>query len=391
MDRRTLGVLFLGLFLVMMGFGIIIPALPYYTLEHHGDARTVGFLMASYSAMNVLFAPAWGRLSDRIGRKPVFMVGILGLGLSFSLFGLASSLPQLFAARILGGILGAAALPTAFAYVGDHSPAESRAKHIGLLGAALGLGMVVGPAIGGLAGHYGHQMPFFVSGALSLVTCGFVAARLPGGLPPQIAHKPTWLQALQQTGAKLWPFYALSFSHTFAFAALEATLVLYAKDIFGLSIGQVGGVFAIMALVSAAVQGGLVGRLVTRFGEARIVQSGALVLSTGLILTVWASHIGSMTMALCWTGIGSALLRSSLATGVSKGAEAGQGTALGMLQSFESLARVFGPATGGMLYVASAHRPYYVGALIMLGAYFLAMATLRPQPVTATETAGVTS
>jgi DHA1 family multidrug resistance protein-like MFS transporter len=378
MDKRTLGVLFAGMFLVMLGFGIIIPALPYYTLEMHGDSRTVGFLMASYSVMNVLFAPLWGRLSDRIGRKPIFMIGIAGLGVSFLLFGLATTMPQLFAARIVGGILGAAALPTAFAIVGDRSEPDQRGKAIGMLGAGLGLGMVVGPAIGGIAGQFGHHIPFIVAGVSSFLTCAFIGATLPGGLPPAIAHKPTWMQALRETGSALWPFYLLTFLATFAFTNMEATFVLYAKDRFALSIGQVGGIFATMGFVSAAVQGGMVGKLVTKHGEAAIIKAGAIVLASGLLVVVATSQVWTLTLAMCWTGIGSALLRSALSTGVSKGAQAGQGTAMGMQQSFESLARVAGPAAGGMLYFAHHAWPYIAGGSLMLVAFLFAVAVLRP-------------
>jgi MFS family permease len=386
MDKRTLGILFAGLFLVMLGFGIIIPALPYYTLEMHGDSRTVGFLMASYSVMNVIFAPLWGRLSDRIGRKPIFMIGIAGLGLSFLLFGMASSMPQLFAARIIGGILGAAALPTAFAIVGDRSPADQRAKAIGMLGAGLGLGMVVGPAIGGLAGHFGHHVPFLVAGVSSFLTCAFIGAMLPGGLPPAIEHKPTWMQALRETGTTLWPFYLLTFVQTFAFTNMEATFVLYAKDRFALTIGQVGGIFATMGFVSAAVQGGMVGRLVQKHGEAAIVKAGTLFLGTGLFFVIMSNHVWELTLALCWMGIGSALLRSGLSTGVSKGAQAGQGTAMGLQQSFESLARVFGPAVGGMLYFTHHQWPYVAGGALMILAFLFAM-TMLPARRPGTEPA----
>ncbi|MBC7542165.1 MAG: MFS transporter [Candidatus Sericytochromatia bacterium] len=379
MDKRTLGILFFGLFLVMLGFGIIIPALPYYTLEMHGDARTVGFLMASYSIMNVIFAPLWGRLSDRIGRKPIFMTGIAGLGLSFVLFGLATNMPQLFGARILGGILGAAALPTAFAIVGDRSPPEARAKSVGLLGAAVGLGMVVGPAIGGLAGQYSHKLPFFIAGVTSLLTVFFIAAMLPGGLPPAIKHKPTWRQALQETGSALWPLYLLTFVSTFAFTNMEATFVLFAKDRFALTIGQVGGLFATMALVSAGVQGGMVGKLVQKHGEGTIIKTGTAILASGLFFVILAGNYWALTLAMCWTGVGSALMRSALATGVSKGAQSGQGTAMGMLQSFESMARVVGPAVGGMLYYSHPDWPYLAGSLVMAGAFFFALAVLRPK------------
>lgn len=377
MDRKTLGILFAGLFLVMVGFGIIIPALPYYTLELQGNATTVGLLMASYSVMNFLCAPLWGRLSDRIGRKPVLVTGIAGLGISFILFGLGSTLPELFGARIIGGILGAAALPTAFAYVGDHSPPESRAKYIGMLGAALGLGMVVGPAIGGFAGLYGHHVPFLVAGASSFVTAAFIAAKLPGGLPPATAHKSGWRQALQETGAALWPYYLLAFVQTFAFTTMEATFALFAKDRFALGIGHVAGILTLMSFVSAGVQGGLVGRLVSRHGVPAIVKAGCLILGIGFLGMTVVASTWQMVVAMTVIGIGSALMRSSLTTGVSTGAHAGQGTAMGLLQSFESLARVFGPAIGGLLYVLGPSEPYVAASVLMAIALALSLMSLQ--------------
>jgi DHA1 family multidrug resistance protein-like MFS transporter len=378
LSKRPMAILFATLFLVMTGFGIVIPALPYHTLELQGNARTVGFLLASYSAMNVVCAPLWGRLSDRIGRKPVLLVGIIGLSVSFLWFGLASSLWQLFAARILGGALGAAALPTAMAYAGDISRPEERAKALGILGAGLGLGMVVGPALGGLAGSWGHQVPFLIAAALALTTALFVALVLPKGTPEVSQYLP-FAEALQRTGKALWPFYALTFLQMLAFTNLEATFVLYAKDRFGLGILHVGLMFMVMGLVSAGFQGGGVGKLITRFGPASVSRSGALVLGLSFGLIPLANHPLALLAAFCVTGMGAALLRTSLATGVSRGATAGQGTAMGLIQSFDSLARVFGPMLGGLLYSLSPESPYLLGLGLMGAAAALAWAAL-PSP-----------
>lgn len=374
-SKRLLAILFVTLFLVMTGFGIIIPALPYQTLDLQGDARTVGFLMASYSVMNVLCAPIWGRISDRIGRKPVLLVGILGLGASFIAFGLGSTLPQLFAARIAGGMLGAAALPTAMAYAGDISTPEGRAKAIGILGAGLGLGMVVGPALGGVAGHWGHHVPFFAAGGLAILT-GLVVALILPSRPPEVSQYQPFFAALRETGGKLWPFYLLTFMQMLAFTNLEATFVLYAKDRFHLSILQVGLMFMVMGLVSAGFQGGGVAKLISRFGAAAITRAGAVTLGISFPLLLISPNALVFLLAFCVTGIGAALLRTSLATGVSRGATAGQGTAMGLMQSFDSLARIFGPLFGGLLYAMTPASPFLFGLGVMAVASGLALAIL---------------
>lgn len=385
--RRLLAILFTTLFLVMTGFGIVIPALPYLTLELQGDARTVGFLLASYSLMNVLCAPIWGRLSDRFGRKPVLLIGILGLALSFLWFGLADALWQLFAARILGGALGAAALPTAMAYAGDVTTPEARAKALGILGAGLGLGMVVGPALGGLAGHWGPEVPFLAASALALLTAVIVAVILPSR-PPEVPQYTPLRSVLRETGRRLWPFYSLTFLQMLAFTNLEATYVLYAKDRFGADILQVGLMFMAMGLLSAAVQAGAVGKLIGRFGATAVSRAGMLLLGISLGLIPLAPHPVWLLAVFCLCGIGAALVRTALATGVSRGATSGQGAAMGMMQGFDSLARVFGPAAGGLLYSLHPSWPYLLGMLLMGAAMALSWLVLpsergqglRPNP-----------
>lgn len=380
MEKRTLLILFATLFCVMTGFGIIIPALPYLTVDvMHHDSRTVGLLLASYSAMNVLCAPFWGRLSDRVGRKPILLVGLAGLAVSFVIFGMAQTTWVLFASRIVGGAFGAAALPTAMAYAGDITTDESRAKALGMLGAGLGLGMVVGPAIGGIAGGLARNnpsLPFFVAAGLTVLTAVFVALALPARQPSG-AERLGLIAALKTTGQTLWPFYLLSFIQMLAFTNMEATFVLYAKDHFHLTMTQVGLMFMAMGLVSAGFQGGGVGKLITRFGEAAVTRSGCVVLGIGFLLTPLAQNSPQLLGAFCFFGVGSALLRTSLSTGVSRGASAGQGTAMGIMQSSESLARVFGPAIGGVFYYMAPSLPYQSGAAVMAIALVLALLTLK--------------
>lgn len=378
MEKRPLLILFATLFCVMTGFGIIIPVLPYIATQLPGtDARTVGFLLASYSLMNVLFAPLWGRLSDRIGRKPVLLTGILGLAASFLVFGLAHDLTLYFVSRLVGGMFGAAALPTAMAYAGDITTSESRAKALGMLGAGLGLGMVVGPAIGGASGHLGFSVPFYVATALCVATAIFVAIALPKGQPSS-EGRVGMLEALKLTGKTLWPYYLLTFIQMLAFTSMEATFVLFAKaPPFNLTVMQTGLMFMAMGLVSAGFQGGGVAKLIKRYGETAITRAGCGVLALGFLLTPLCSNWIELLGAFCFFGIGSAMLRTSLSTGVSRGAAAGQGTAMGMMQSCDSLARVFGPALGGMLFVVRPALTYEAGVAVMVLASVLAFVTMR--------------
>ena len=168
--KRALPILFAVMFLVMVGFGIIIPVLPFYAEDIGANPTQLGFLMGVYSLMQLLFAPMWGRISDRVGRKPVIMIGILGLSLSFLLMGVSSSLWMLFVARIIGGILSSANMPTVMAYVADITSPEDRGKGMGVVGAATGLGFVFGPAIGGVFSKINLTMPFYIAGVTSLIT-----------------------------------------------------------------------------------------------------------------------------------------------------------------------------------------------------------------------------
>ena len=168
-NKHAIGVLFIILFLVMAGFGIVIPNIPYFIEALGGNSTVMGLFMASYSVMQFIFAPLWGRLSDRIGRRPVLLIGLGGYAITFFLFGFVSSLWMLFAIRILAGMISSATLPTAMAYIADITEEDERSKGMGMMGAAMGLGMILGPALGGLLGHQDFSLPFFAAGGLAFL------------------------------------------------------------------------------------------------------------------------------------------------------------------------------------------------------------------------------
>src|SRR5690625_670377 len=192
MQKRILGLLFAVLFLVMMGFSILFPVEPYYLQTFGATSATMGWLTASFSLAQFIFSPLWGRLSDRVGRKPVMMIGMAGYGLSMALFALAQSIPHLFLARSLAGILSSATLPTAMAVISDTTSEENRAKGMGLLGAAFGLGAIFGPFVGGVLGDIAIRLPFFVTALLSLITVVFVWRMLPESLKHEARTESSW-------------------------------------------------------------------------------------------------------------------------------------------------------------------------------------------------------
>ncbi|MNR81382.1 Tetracycline resistance protein, class C [compost metagenome] len=373
MSRKPLFVLFIAIFTVMMGFGVVIPAMPYYARTLHGDAVFIGAMMASYSLAQFLIAPFWGRLSDRYGRKPFLILGLLGYAISFLWFGLANSLTGLLAARTLGGLLSAAVLPAAFATVSDVTTEENRAKGMGVVGAAMGLGMVFGPAIGGWLGHYGLSTPFYAASAIALLAALLTFAMLPESLPRQAAppERTSFLQNLKATPATAWGILAVTFLSTFAFAGFETVFALFVQDRLVLdstsSARTVGMLLAVMGLVSALVQGGLVGRLIKQTGE-RLVLVGGLGLMALTMVSVSATSASAFAFAciLAVMGIAHGVQRPAISSAISKGAGSAQGAALGLMSSFDSLARVLGPLLAGVLYTMQVSLPFYASALALI-------------------------
>lgn len=369
MQRRILPVLFAVLFLVMLGFGSIIPVMPFWAQHFGATAVQMGLLMAIYSFMQFLFSPLWGAYSDRVGRRPVLLLGLAGYVLTFFLLGEARTLWHLYAIRALAGLLSSATLPTAMAMVGDTTTEQDRAKGMGLLGAAMGLGMIFGPGIGGLLSRIELNLPFLVSAGLGAVTLVFAYFLLPESLPAGRSAEPGhrgprmagMLQALQ---GPLAIVYYNAFFVTFSVAGLESTFGYLVADRLGLGPGDVGGIFVAMGLVVVVIQGGLVGKLVNRFGEVRMISWGLFLTGAGFLAVLLAWNLYSMMLLITVFGAGSALLRPSVTTLISKRAPGGQGAAIGLMDAFDSLGRVIGPVAAGALYKFSPAFPYLSGSLI---------------------------
>ncbi|RXJ00622.1 MFS transporter [Anaerobacillus alkaliphilus] len=371
-QTKALPVLFAVMFLVMVGFGIIIPVLPFYAEELGASPTQLGLLMATYSLMQFIFAPMWGRLSDRIGRKPVIMIGILGLSISFFMLAVSTQLWMLFAARIVGGILSSANMPTVMAYVADITSEEDRGKGMGIIGAATGLGFIFGPAIGGVFTNINIHTPFYISGVLSLLTLFFVFFVLKESLEPSQSkdakkEKAPWTTAIR---GPLSMLYFLQLFVSLSLSGLEATFAYYAAKRAGLDSVTLGYIFMIMGLASAVVQG-LMGKLTKRFGEARIIQAGILISATGFGLILLIQDFTTAAIFLAIFGIGNGVIRPSVSSLLTKKSKAGYGMATGYLSSFDSLGRIFGPVLGGLLYSIAVGLPYISGILLSLFAFII--------------------
>lgn len=379
-------IIFLTVFIDLVGFGIIIPMLPFYAEAYGASAFQVGLLAMSFSLMQFLFAPVWGRLSDVIGRRPVILAGLLGSAVSYFAFGLADSLALLFAARIVAGIAGAN-IPTAQAFIADSTTGENRAKGMGLVGAAFGLGFILGPAIGGFLSQWGYHVPAFFAAALSLAN--FVAGLffLPESLPPDRRGGrtgPGRIEAFRRALARpALPLVLLvSFLVMTAFSAFESMFALFAGARFGYGATTIGYLFAWVGLVLAIVQGLLVGRVVSLVGEERLVPVAILLMAVALVGHAVASSVPLLMIAMALLAVGMGFNSPSMLSMISRLADAAdQGSTLGLSQSLASLARIVGPVWGGLVFDHFGPAvPFYLSAALMLVACGISLAAVRGLP-----------
>ena len=409
MNRKpSLLVIFLSVFIDLIGFGIVLPLLPGYAEDNFrpdfsSKGLIIGAIIASFSAMQFLFAPAWGKLSDRIGRRPVMLVSNLGAAGSYALFAIACSmngttgLLWILASRIFAGICGAN-LSVASAYIADISPPEKRSARMGLIGMAFGLGFIFGPAIGAFSVDlFGRQGPGWV--AASFCAANFILgwfilgeSRLPSSAP--VAPRPKfnqWAHTLAQP--KLGLLILIFFFATFCFTCFESTFPLLARHEFGFGgKGQdhrVGYLFTYCGVVSALIQGGVIGRLVKKFGEPKLIFISLLIYAVSLIALPFQTHLPGLLVVLALLAIGSGLNRPPVFGMISLKSPADeQGANLGVAQSFGSLARILGPIFASTLFFVDARLPYLIcgGVALLTGLFtWKFLCTEETIPAVATE------
>ena len=369
MKRSPLVVIFTTVFIDLVGFGIVIPVLPFYAegTRFNATPRTVGFLFASYSVMQLIFSPVLGRLSDKHGRRPVLLVSIIGTGIGFLFLGFATTLWMLFVGRILDGITGGN-ISTAQAYIADITTKENRAKGMGLIGAAFGLGFVFGPAIGGVLSHWGVEVPFLFAAGLCFLNALLLYFTLPETVTPD---HPARISAAGGRGLaqlieslknpRLGFVLIIYFLFIVAFSIMTTTFSLFTMFRFGYDAQHTGYLFAYVGVLAVIVQGGLIGRLVKRFGELPLVIVGALLFAGSLFAVPFVGPQAGGLLGLLIGGglfsIGNSLSAPTLTGLASKSVgPAEQGSILGVTQSVASLARAVGPVLAAFLiHSAVAH------------------------------------
>jgi len=366
---------------------MIIPILPFYVKSFGAKGSAMGFLMASYSFMQFLFAPIWGSLSDKYGRKPLLLLGMVGNALAMIFGGLATELWMLIASRALAGMLSSATLPTAMAFIGDSTSEEDRGGGMGKMGAAMGVGMVLGPGIGGWLAEGDLSYPFYLAAVLSILALLAIQAYLPESLPPEkrsqaqrTGDEPSrsrlgsqfrqmWDALSSPIGILLFLAFLLSFGMT----NFESIFGIYALERFSYSPKEIGSILTVIGIVSAIMQGALVGPFTKKWGETSIIRASLLGSSFGFALMLAAFNFITVLLTVSLFIISAAMLRPSVSSLTSRRAgELGQGTAMGLNNSFMSLGRIIGPLWAGFIFDINFSFPYMSGAIIMLAGFGVA-------------------
>jgi MFS transporter, DHA1 family, tetracycline resistance protein len=362
MKRSPLVVIFTTVFIDLVGFGIVIPVLPFYAegTTFNVTPRTVGFLFASYSIMQLIFSPILGRLSDKHGRRPVLLASIIGTGIGFLILGFATTLWMLFLGRILDGITGGN-ISTAQAYIADVTTEENRAKGMGLIGVAFGLGFVFGPALGGILSRWGVGVPFLFAAGLCFANAILLYFTLPETVTPDHPARVSaaggrgWSQLIGALrNPRLGYILTIYFLFIVAFSIMTTAFSLYTMFRFGYDAQHTGYLFAYVGILAVIVQGGLIGKLVKRFGELALVIVGALLFAGSLFAVPFVGPQAGGLLALLVGGglfsIGNSLSAPSLTSLASRSVgPAEQGGVMGVTQSVASLARAVGPALEAVL------------------------------------------
>lgn len=380
--RSPLIVIFLTVFIDLIGFGIIIPLSPYLAREFQASATEIGLLLSIYSVMQFLFSPFWGSLSDRIGRRPVILIGLIGGGVSYLMFAFAQSLWLLFVARGLAGLFGGN-ISTAHAYIADVTSPEERSKGMGLIGAAFGLGFIFGPILGGLLGALGQSLgdapPFGLSfsalGAAGLCIANFLFAYfvLKESLPPaQRRHSGLKRHRFKQmirhmrqpiVGPLVWIFFLTGL----AMAQMEAMLFPYVADVFDWDLKTASYGFAYVGVLMVFTQGYLIRKWMPKFGEPKLLVAGLLMFGVGLVGISGSSTVAILGVTMTVLAIGNGLMRPpnlgmiSLLTPAEE-----QGAVMGVTNSLASLGRIIGPILGGLFYEGIGKKAPFIFAGILV-------------------------
>jgi multidrug resistance protein len=394
--KAQLGIIFLTVFIDLIGFGIVIPILPIYAQHFGANEMVIGLLLGTYSLMQFIFSPILGKISDRVGRRPVLLVSLLATSVGFAIMGFAPSILWLFVGRIIPGISGGN-ITTAQAYIADITKPEERSHAMGLIGAAFGLGFTLGPAIGGLLSHYSIAAPFLFASGLALFNAILAFIRLPESLSAEHRVSPEERAPISQVFKHGWHLPALMGSYFFSiagFAIMTTIFALFTEARFGFNSEKIGEVFAFIGFIGIIVQGGLLRQLLKRQSEKSLAVTGAILLVVGMALLPGVTGLASLMAVAAVIGIGNSLTTPTLNGLASRSAERSwQGRVIGLMQSSGSLARCIGPFIAGELLLLDVDKlghplatygrtPCWAASFILAISLIITL-TLPAKPITA--------
>ncbi len=395
-------VLSFTLLVVMLGYGIAMPMLPFYIERFGVGGREFGWMMSTYSLMQLICAPIWGSASDRLGRKPILAVGVLGYGLAFLLFGLARSFAALFIARVLSGALSSATMPTAMAYISDNSHPDEKSQAMGQLGAMVGLGTILGPLLGGLLSGESIALPFFAGSGLAFLSFLLVMLLLPGKgkLPQTFADKcekdkkdhsyPAISQSVENEGwmNRLRNFWrvmispagvllGLIFIMSFGLANFQNMIGLFVLEKFAISSQQISLLWMVMGATLLVVQGFLTGPLAKRLGELTLIRIGLIGGALGFLLVALAGDFIQTLLMLVLFVTSLGLIGPALNAHISRFGGEHQGRLMGLNSAMSSLGKVLGPLLAGNLYDLNIQYPFFSGTIVLIFGWFTSLVGLR--------------
>ena len=364
--------LYLAAFVSIMSFSMVFPLLPIYAKTFNASTLVIGLLAASFALAQLLFSPFWGKISDRFGRKPILAIGLLGMSVSFLFFGLAGSLPILFVLRFFQGIFAGAIFPSTRAYIADCTTKKDRVKHLGRVGAAMALGAVFGPAIGGVLAHENISLPFFVASLIAFLNFVYIAWLLPESLKKKtknIAYRAAALNITQiwkSLRGPLAPFFLLVFAWSFAMSNTQVSVPLLGLEKFHMSTQEIGFLFTVLGGVIAITQALLLPMILKFATKRAVVVVGLLIMSLGFGSMPFLPGVALVYISMGIAAFGAALSRPLLSALISEETHEAQGATMGAAGSFENMGRLTGPMLGGLFLGIAFVIPFLASVGIVL-------------------------
>lgn len=372
-------VIYATTFINIIGFGMVFPLLPFYAKHFNASDFVIGLLAASFAFSQFAFAPVWGNLSDRFGRKPIIAIALIGNALAYAIFGLAENLTILFVARLLQGVFAGAAMPVAQAYIADATYKEERIKMMGNLGASRSLGIIFGPAIGGVLAGISVPLPFLAASLLAALNFFSLLFFLPESLHPKLRRalpnrKTGWVNVFRIfAGLKspLVPYFMLGFLWSFGLSASQISIPLLGMEKFELTETSIGLLFTFMGIASAITQKFFTAPLSKKLSEHLTILLGFSCMAFSFIAIPFSPFIILLTISMMGIAFGSSVSKPVITALVSSGTMEGYGNTMGILTAFESLGRIIGPLIAGVLFGLEASFPFNLAALFIFATFWL--------------------